>query len=480
MFCPKCGRELEEGTVFCPKCGFNLEGGENADASTSKVKKGSNKKIIAIVIICILGIGGISGFLYFYNTPDSKYNRAETAFEKGDYQKAVNNYKALGDYKDAADKLKDAEIALHYVTGKEYMEQGDYEQAKNELTESDKYEDSKELLRECNYNIGLQKKDTGDYENAALAFKDSASFKDANDQIINMGQDLTEKGEYDKAVTVFDCVKNLGDNQYANYSKGVVSSGKKDYSTAANCFSKAGDYKDAKELYKDAQYSYARDQLDKKEYSTAKSAFIKIKKYKDSKKMISACSMMMAKEAMDDGKLNDAKKKMQGVKNNVEYNGVSAKDINEKLAANAAWLGICGTWTSTSGQASTEEVSRTTGYNMGGWTLDVDSGDYTLKITCKPNNDGTVNVKGEGSIPVFTNWSSIQIGLDCDRNHSISFNEKVSTANIGSPVQINSDTTITLSPSGITVNYLKKDTTSSVYFSETYKTWVSYARSGAY
>ncbi len=37
MFCPKCGKEIADGSVFCPECGTNLQNGTAAAAPKATV-----------------------------------------------------------------------------------------------------------------------------------------------------------------------------------------------------------------------------------------------------------------------------------------------------------------------------------------------------------------------------------------------------------------------------------------------------------
>lgn len=43
MFCPKCGAQLEEGSVFCDSCGTKLESGSSERSVTSSRRKSGNQ-----------------------------------------------------------------------------------------------------------------------------------------------------------------------------------------------------------------------------------------------------------------------------------------------------------------------------------------------------------------------------------------------------------------------------------------------------
>ena len=69
-------------------------------------------------------------------------------------------------------------------------------------------------------------------------------------------------------------------------------------------------------------------------------------------------------------------------------------------------------------------------------THDIEKGDYKLDIKCSLNDDGSINLSGNGSIFVFTNWSTIQIGLKYNISKSISFDKKVRASDFGTPLVI--------------------------------------------
>lgn len=112
-------------------------------------------------------------------TPEAKYNKAEKAFKSRDYKKAVEYYTAAGDYRDAGEKLEQAQTACHYEDGVDLMEQGDY-------------------------------------ENAALALKAANGFEDANDKILEIGRRLVEAEDYSTADTIYNYLENWTEDPYAH------------------------------------------------------------------------------------------------------------------------------------------------------------------------------------------------------------------------------------------------------------------------
>lgn len=66
MFCPECGKEVEEGAIFCPDCGAKVgRGSQVAPPISSKTTKPLGV-ILIIVYTILFGLLGIKGgTLYF-------------------------------------------------------------------------------------------------------------------------------------------------------------------------------------------------------------------------------------------------------------------------------------------------------------------------------------------------------------------------------------------------------------------------------
>lgn len=472
MICPKCSKEISDDSLFCPECGSRL--GENSKMHIEKVKKPVNKKLVIGIVVAVIAVAGIGVGVYFNSTPEAKYHKAEKAFEDGNYEKAVKYYSAVGDYEDAAEKLIEAEQANHHAKGLKLMEEEAYEEAKGELKEAQGYQNSDDLIKECCYKIAQGYVDEGDYISAAASFKDAKDYEDANDRILSLGQELVTAENYEDAVTVFEYATNWPSDPYAQYANGMVNLASKNYSQAAEYFERSGDILDAKSQFNEAEYLYASDQFDEKKYSTAQAVFRRISEYKDSAELMNACGLLAAQEEIDKGNLNAAKVLLEPLASEYSYNGVSVSSLLDTLNANERWLAVCGKWSNTSGEASTNCKARNYSYDGGTWTNTLEPGTYTIDIKCILNNDGTVTVSGTGSIIVFTNWSTIQMGLDYDRNYSISFNKTIPASDFGTQISINDYTKITLGTDKITVNYSETDDNSTVNFVYYYNTNVTY------
>ena len=173
---------------------------------------------------------------------------------------------------------------------------------------------------------------------------------------------------------------------------------------------------------------------------------------------------------MDQGNLNTAKAALEKLPKEYAYKNISASALLDQLNANGQWLALCGRWTSTSGKADSDQVG-SYGYERG-WTLDFEEGDTDIDVRCKFNEDGSITFITKGTIFAYTNYSSISAGLKWE-NRSVNINERVT--GMGT-VQVDNLTSLTFSPSGISVAYKKVDNSHDVYFTYTYQTNVTYGK----
>jgi len=73
MFCPRCGTENDEKNAFCVECGFQLIESVTlqpaVSSGTSRPSRRVSKGVVllfgALVLLCLLGVGGTWAYLRF-------------------------------------------------------------------------------------------------------------------------------------------------------------------------------------------------------------------------------------------------------------------------------------------------------------------------------------------------------------------------------------------------------------------------------
>lgn len=119
--CPECGKEVSDKAEKCPYCGYPIEEIETVDKKENikeekyevarKKKKLSKKVIIAISAIigaAAIGVGG-----YMVATADSRtYKQAKQLYEQANYKEAIEKFKKIEGYKNSKELIKECEYNL--------------------------------------------------------------------------------------------------------------------------------------------------------------------------------------------------------------------------------------------------------------------------------------------------------------------------------------------------------------------------------
>ena len=231
MFCIHCGKQLEDGSRFCQYCGNAQTPQQAAPAPAAPVapppqipfdpqvdlypdapqvptyqpapmprdanvyadymapkpkKKSKAGLVIALVLVFVLLIGGgVVGFLAFTGIRAEAYLAAEDLLEQGDYDGALEAFRELGNFDDAAQRAEELEeLQEEYDEALELLEDGDYDEAYEAFCDLGDYKDAAERASESCLNAALELLEQDDYE-AAQALKkhmneaDAAAFVEA-------------------------------------------------------------------------------------------------------------------------------------------------------------------------------------------------------------------------------------------------------------------------------------------------------------
>ncbi len=511
--CPECGKEISDQVEKCIHCGYPLK--DNSIDKKLKPKKThkpiDKRKVKRTLIVAgsIVLFALLVTLVYFTNfTPNAKYAKAEKAYQKGKYKKAVNLYSSLGDYKDAPSKLSSAEMRYSYFQGKElyekeqwaearsffsqclpyedardlvtncdlniaseYMDVGKYFEAEEVLKNTVQFANVKEKWRECEYNVGLIEQESGNLIEASKKYNNSSKYLDADEKVKQIAEEFIKIEDFNSALEAFGGINSniYKDYQPFQYVKGKVLLQSDKYIEALDAFQLAGNYLDAADSYDSAAYSYACNLFKEKDYDAASEYLKQIPGYLDADEMLQGCQLMRVKDLIDEGCLHEAKNLADSLDDGLVYKDYSTSGFKDLFKKNAKWVELCGIWTSTSGQM---RVTQSGGYYSYWWYYDFKEGDRKIDVKCILQGDDKVKIICDGEIDYYTEYGSISELVEKERN-PFHIEEKMS--GLGT-VSIDNYTTITFSDNKISVNYKKVDKSKDVYFTYTYKTDVTYGK----
>lgn len=183
-------------------------------------------KILIIFLVCILLIAGIIALTTKILIPMYQYNSALSTMEAGEYDKAIEGFEKLGDFKDSQEQINEAK----YRKGSELLEQELFSDAAPIFASIEDYKDSKEKLeasqKEPQYRKALsyiEKKNN--LENAYHTLIKLGDYKDSEDYLSKFSVVLSSvEYEYSKPVQLtysdtgkIQSIRIGDDNLYAVY-----------------------------------------------------------------------------------------------------------------------------------------------------------------------------------------------------------------------------------------------------------------------
>lgn len=283
----------------------------------------------------------------------------------------------------------------------------------------------------------------------------------------NKANDYLEKGNYIKAIKLFENYKDYKDSndkiKEAYYEYGISLIDEEKYEDAITMFKNAkGD-----SLEKYISYANAMIDFNDQKYNTALSAFKDLSDFKSSKDYVNYSNLMLAEEQYKKGNLVSAKKMFSDLDKDLEFNDLKVSDRLEILEKYKDYVNLCGIWTGTNGKFSVRQTHDSTGL----WDQWDNQYNAELNLKCIINEDGTVTLKGDAKYYIFTNYSSLSQYLKTPQK-SLSINKTVSSI----PSEIATGTNVRLTYSGgkFSLVYDYKDANSSMYFTYRYKSSITY------
>ena len=305
------------------------------------------KQTIIIVVTVLLLIAAALVYVLVIK-PNNDYTNAVQLMEEGKYQEASETFVALGNYKDAADRIGEP----YYEQGRALIAAGDpagaeqvYEEAVTAFTALG--DAAADLVSEPYYVEAEAMMAAGYYARASEVFAKAGEYKDAasrvNEPFYEQGKALMAAGSYEEAIGAFTKADGYGDsadkiatcqgvlNDQA-YSAAVelLSEGK--YQEASNAFAALGNYSDAASRVNEPFYEQGKALMAAGSYEEAIAAFTKADGYGDSAEQISACQGTLneqgyaaAETLLSEGKYQEASNAFAALGN---YSDAAAR-VNE-------------------------------------------------------------------------------------------------------------------------------------------------------
>ncbi len=209
-------------------------------------------KIIIAIVACIILIGGCGTAIYYYMAaPAMQYQDAQQLQAKGKYEKAIEKYKALGDYKDCKELIWECYCSM----ADRYFKEGEYNKAIDTYNIAIDLKDDQSLhdkIWNCYIAIGDQHLNNGEYEKALSTYYVAADLKD-NEEVqakINLTKftyvkaykdDRTAKVEEymsDLMAVKYSGIQEIYDEYYAWHVSIVANTSEDDNSTDVSTVSR--------------------------------------------------------------------------------------------------------------------------------------------------------------------------------------------------------------------------------------------------
>lgn len=172
------------------------EEAEKLAAQEAKLKAAKAAKTKKLTLICAAAAAVIIAVVLIVTQviiPSANYSKAEKLLTAGDYAGAITAFAELGNYKDAAEKMAQAEISNDYVDAEALMAAGNYDDAIALFKKLGDYENAAEHVQECLYieaeQLQVQEKNV----EAALAFYKLSGYKDARERSLALWDNIAKR-----------------------------------------------------------------------------------------------------------------------------------------------------------------------------------------------------------------------------------------------------------------------------------------------
>lgn len=224
-------------------------------------KRKKRKKVIALSVAAAFLICAAALFV-FVLLPQLRYNKALTYIKNGNYEKGIEIFYSLGDYKDSLDRIS----RTKYDVALKLFNEEKYNEAYLIFDELQDYSDSQGLKKECLYKEALIFMDQEKWEKAKEKLVSLGNYKEAGKNIkecsYQLGLIAIKKENWDEALNIFTSIENYKDSEeqivFSNYNKAKTYHKEGKYTDAVKIFSSIGEYQDSVTLMNESMYAYVK------------------------------------------------------------------------------------------------------------------------------------------------------------------------------------------------------------------------------
>lgn len=438
--CPECGREISSTVTECPHCGYQLR------KRSQKVGLNDTQKK-QILIICLIAVAVIAIVLggYFVTKLDSSQQAAVVSLNN-QMEKCIQT-KIKGKSTDELSEYKRECLKL--------VEDYDQMEWKQRIRVA-KHKEIEKRIKEIDIAVDNNRNNAVAHVSELIdaikevSLESEADIKEADNAYLQLDdkqrKEVKNYAELEEAKVKYDelCV-----NETITLINKI---GKVSLENGAG-----SRINRAEKLYNSLTSQGQNNVTNYKTLQQKRDKYNKLNGYRR--------HLKKAKANMRAGKLNAANRHLKKVPSKFKFKNLKASKLKKQMKAKNAWVKLCGQWKTTSGIMRVYEIYDDDG-SWENWESKLSNGQKTISVHCKLLDNGKVKLQIHGSVPCYTEYSSISEGLE---RGNISLNKTVTVSGMGT-IRINKHTTMTLSTSGISVNYYKVDPNESQYFTYKYTT----------
>lgn len=137
------------------------------------------KMITLVILLLLLATGGGIAVYKYLAAPALQYEEAIKLQDSGKYEKAIDKFEALGNYRDSKDHIWECYISI----GDRYYKNGEFEQAIKTYTTAMNLKESDRIqtkIRKCYIGIGDRYYGNNEFEKAIASYQTAMEMKDTD------------------------------------------------------------------------------------------------------------------------------------------------------------------------------------------------------------------------------------------------------------------------------------------------------------